>query len=129
MKNGETTMIDIYEAAGGKVNEDRTQVSMNPPFEPFEIILTVLPAAIQYENEREPRIAFDVMLVKETQINGNMAYEYDHEARLELPVDQVRFAKKETDDEVARLRTMLWALGFCPNDGESMPCMTCGAGL
>ena len=32
-------------------------------------------------------------------------------------------------DEVERLSKMLLTLGFCPKDGDSMPCMTCGAGL
>jgi hypothetical protein len=32
-------------------------------------------------------------------------------------------------DEVARLTKILNDLGFCSKDGESMPCMTCGAGL
>jgi len=32
-------------------------------------------------------------------------------------------------EEVERLTNMLNQLGFCPKDGESMPCMTCGAGL
>lgn len=31
--------------------------------------------------------------------------------------------------EVKRLRNVLTELGFCSVDGESMPCMTCGAGL
>ncbi len=29
----------------------------------------------------------------------------------------------------AKYYDMLVQLGFCPTDGESMPCMTCGAGL
>jgi signal transduction histidine kinase len=33
------------------------------------------------------------------------------------------------DAEVERLLGMLNTLGICPKDGESMPCMTCGAGL
>lgn len=32
-------------------------------------------------------------------------------------------------EEVERLSSILLALGFCPKDGESMPCLTCGAGL
>lgn len=31
--------------------------------------------------------------------------------------------------ERARMRAMLAELGFCPKDGDSMPCTTCGAGL
>ena len=32
-------------------------------------------------------------------------------------------------DEQDRLTEMLNTLGFCPTDGESLPCLVCGAGL
>jgi hypothetical protein len=31
--------------------------------------------------------------------------------------------------ESGRMRALLGELGFCPKDGDSMPCETCGAGL
>jgi hypothetical protein len=31
--------------------------------------------------------------------------------------------------ENTRMRQILAGLGYCPVDGEPMPCMTCGAGL
>lgn len=31
--------------------------------------------------------------------------------------------------EAERLTALLAVLGFCPKDGDSMPCFTCGAGL
>jgi hypothetical protein len=37
--------------------------------------------------------------------------------------------KRDAEAEVDRLTRMLSALGFCVTDGESLPCMTCGAGL
>lgn len=32
-------------------------------------------------------------------------------------------------EERDRMRDILNRLGFCPVDGEPMPCLTCGAGL
>lgn len=32
-------------------------------------------------------------------------------------------------EEVQRLEQLLADLGFCPKDGDPMPCLTCGAGL
>jgi hypothetical protein len=32
-------------------------------------------------------------------------------------------------EEIKRLRQLIADLGFCPKDGESMPCFACGAGL
>lgn len=41
------------------------------------------------------------------------------------PADDLAAAQTE----IRRLRNMLADLGFCPEDGDSMPCETCGAGL
>ena len=36
---------------------------------------------------------------------------------------------EQAEAENKRMRIILAELGYCPNDGDTMPCMTCGAGL
>jgi hypothetical protein len=42
---------------------------------------------------------------------------------------EVADAVEALEAEHARMRSILAELGFCPVDGDAMPCMTCGAGL
>jgi hypothetical protein len=63
----------------------------------------------------------------------NRRFEAAVERGLRKRAEDQRDAEKARVDaaeaEVERLTRMLSALGFCVTDGESLPCMTCGAGL
>lgn len=45
------------------------------------------------------------------------------------PISMHEIVQTEILPAIHRLRGIAAQAGFCPKDGESMPCMTCGAGL
>lgn len=53
----------------------------------------------------------------------------ENDERFQLDAATQRERAEKAEAEVERLTAMLGALGFCPKDGDSMPCLTCGAGL
>lgn len=59
-----TTMLQIYEAAGGTLSEDGTQVSLTPPLKPFNIELTVVPTETEWTNGEPEMITFSVCSMK-----------------------------------------------------------------
>jgi hypothetical protein len=63
MTNKPTTMIDIYEAAGGIVNEDRSTVTMSNgmPMKSFDIKLRVYPIGYEMDSDGE-RVVLGVVL-------------------------------------------------------------------
>ena len=79
--------------------------------------LTALERALDAETERADA-AEDVSLVA-----GRQA------AELGAENVALRRERNEARAEVERLTRMVGALGFCVKDGESLPCLTCGAGL
>lgn len=89
-----TTMIDVYEAAGGEVNEDRTMVTMNPPQKPFKIWVTVVPSEVTYDYDSGESVKFSVLLDDEWMVvNGRIVHNTFGET-LELPVSQVHIIKE-----------------------------------
>lgn len=104
MTDKKTTLVDIYEAAGATVSEDRKTVTMIPgQMKPFEIILTVYPTGIEMEDPYVEKITFDIILNSEvafgkTGFAGTPMYQRFPEADFSLPVDQVRILKKENND-------------------------------
>lgn len=98
MKNGTTTMVDIYEAAGGVVNEDRTSVTISTP-KSFEIVLRVFPIGVESGMDGD-FVTFDVVLddtvvFGEPTLLGTPYSELQNDASIRLPVDQVRILSKE----------------------------------
>lgn len=49
--------------------------------------------------------------------------------RLFDDIDRLTLQLETSSQEAERLQRMVSDLGFCPKDGEAMPCFTCGAGL
>lgn len=96
-----TTLIDIYEAAGATVNEDRTKVSMVAgQMQPFEIVLRVVPMGIQMQQGQKDIVTFAVLLDDEWAIGtqtaaGTEMRQIYHGTEVEIPVDQVRLLKNE----------------------------------
>lgn len=55
--------------------------------------------------------------------------EYHWDESMTDEVQDIAISGIEAKKEVLRLRSMIYGIGFCPDDGDSMPCLTCGAGL
>lgn len=87
-------MIDIYEAAGGKANEDRTQVSLPQIPKPFDITLRVVPTGIKMDYEGE-RVTFAILLSDKHVIDGPTVRFVTYDEEVTLPVEQVRIASRE----------------------------------
>lgn len=100
-----TTLIDIYEAAGAKVSEDRSQVTLNSenPLKPFDIVLTVFPQGVHFEGVGAPEVVeFGVLLQDEVSFEhfphlGTKVIHHNFDANIEIPVGQVRILKKEQE--------------------------------
>jgi hypothetical protein len=90
-----TKMIDIYEAAGGEVNEDRTMVTMKPPQKPFKIWVTVVPSEITYDHVEGESVKFSVLLDDEWAVVSGRLIHNTFGETLELPVSQVHIIKEE----------------------------------
>lgn len=88
-----TTLLDIYEAAGGIKTEDGLQVSITPPLHPFKIELLVVPTAIDMGPEGE-FVTLDVLLEDELRQDGLGMRRVQHEASVQLPVRQVKIIKE-----------------------------------
>lgn len=85
----ETTMNDIYEAAGTIIENGVTR------FKPFDIVLRVIPTAVEWHIESGERITFRVILADTyVQDNGTIYYT-SNEPDLTIPVNQVRIAKDD----------------------------------
>lgn len=103
--NKPTTLLDIYEAAGARVSEDRTQVTMDSStrMEPFDIVLTVFPQSVHIEGAGAPEvIEFGVLLHDEVSFEdvpwmGTKVNQHHFDAKIEIPVGQVRILKKEQE--------------------------------
>lgn len=83
-----TTLLDIYEAAGGIKSDDGLQVSTTSPLRPFKIELLVVPTAIEMGSEGE-FVTFSVQLKDEIKPNSRGMRMVYHEAEVQLPVSQV----------------------------------------
>ena len=99
VKSGNTTMVDIYEAAGGLVSEDRTMVSIDASKQhPFEIVLRVYPTTHKMGVDGET-ITFGVLLDDEMMLEhgpgGTLMHHLYFDAEVTLPVSQVKILKKE----------------------------------
>lgn len=64
-----TTLIDVYEAAGGTVNEDRTMVTMDEGGKPFKIELTVAMTGME-QSVDGTTVTFGVLLDRKHVIEG-----------------------------------------------------------
>jgi hypothetical protein len=96
MSDKKTDLADVYRAAGATVTDDGAIMGpsmMNP--QPFDIVLTVVPAGISMSAGRQPKIEFDVLLSDEIHLDGTMYEMIDHSFSIEIPVDQVRIFEKE----------------------------------
>lgn len=91
-----TTLIDIYEAAGGKVNEDRTQVEVNGAAKPFDIVLRVIPTAVNIDEVAGRSVTFAVLLDDTHHFEDNRHTWVEHEVDITLPIEQVRILKEES---------------------------------
>lgn len=99
MTDKKTTLVDIYEAAGAKVSDDRTMVTVSnkEPLKPFEIVLTVYPQAITQDGDGE-RVTFAVLLDDEYVIDkrlgrADIRWVSYSDTEIELPVSQIRIHK------------------------------------
>lgn len=104
MPKNETTMIDIYEAMGGEVNEDRTMVSMSKPgqYQPFKIELLVYASGYEMGADGE-RVNLQVLLhdsvvFDRTAWGQHVVRHIEHIEQLTLPVDQVNIIKDRVDE-------------------------------
>jgi hypothetical protein len=97
-----TTLIDIYEAAGYEVSEDRQSVVMDSskPLKPFDIILRVIPTGLEYYGSNG-----QAKMIFAAQLHGDYDYThigrvdvFEHEAEITIPIDQVRIYRGENDE-------------------------------
>lgn len=92
----DTTLIDIYEAAGATVSEDRKMVSMtHGDLKPFKIELLVYPGMVEFDGLGGEKITFQVMLEDEFVLGeptyaGTPFHQVNHIAEVTLPVSQVK---------------------------------------
>lgn len=91
-----TSMIDIYEAMGGVVNEDRTSVQIASPGKPFKIELLVMPNTFEMGADGE-FVTFAVLvddghIIEEGPLGVNVRNVY-HDIDLRLPVESVNIKK------------------------------------
>jgi hypothetical protein len=97
-----TTMIDIYEAAGYEVSEDRQSVVMDSskPLRSFDIILRVFPSGLEYYgNSGQAKMTFAVDLRTEHDYSGfGQISVFEHEAEISIPIDQVRIYRGENNE-------------------------------
>lgn len=103
---GDTTLVDIFEAAGGKVSEDRKSVVIDGanPLKSIDIVLRVYPRSVRIEQpyrdgKPEEYITFDIILdpglrIGETTVMGTPIEEILYDEGFELPVAQVRLLKE-----------------------------------
>lgn len=97
MTDGRTTMIDIYEAYGGVVNEDRTEVTLKGnENKPFKIELLVMPVSFETTGGEEPEsVTFGVLLNDEHSFSGNGVINVrSYYEQIKLPVSQVKIIKE-----------------------------------
>lgn len=97
-----TNLIDIYEAMGGVVNEDRTKVNINPvQSRPFYIRLLVMPSEFESFGSNEPeKVTFSIVLDDETFLGetgfaGTPIHRRKYDEEITLPVTQVQIIKEE----------------------------------
>lgn len=91
-----TELIDIYEAAGCKVSDDRRYVEPSSDFQPFDIVLRVVPIEVRFDENRKGEVTFKLLLRSEHVRNafgGPNLIDYDID--LTLPVNQIRILKNE----------------------------------
>lgn len=100
MTEQKTTMLDIYEAAGFELSEDRQSVKMEGGqlAKPFDIVLRVVPETYEMVAGLPVKIGFRVLLKQSVNINGGTVTFTEHDVLVKLPVDQVRILKKEQVD-------------------------------
>lgn len=97
-----TTLVDIYEAAGCDVSEDRQSVSFDSGkvLQPFDIVLRVVPTGLEYYgNGGQVKMTFAVPLRDDYDygVGGQMNI-FENTTDITLPVDQVRIMKKENNE-------------------------------
>lgn len=94
-----TTLFDIYEAAGGVVNEERTHVTITGPMKPFKIELLVYPTGVSSSWDGPDEVTLGVLLdteriLEETALGG-IVHEHTFDAELKLPVSQVKIKEDQ----------------------------------
>jgi len=87
-----TTLVDIYEAAGFEVTEDRTRVMMSgvQQMRPFDIVLRVVPTGVAFDYEGQEKVTFSVQLHDGYRYDGGAMIFTEYGFEMALPVDQVR---------------------------------------
>ena len=95
----DTTLVDIYEAAGGTVNEDRTMVTMDArSHEYFDILLRVRITGVEHDSYGNTNVTFGVIIdskhIIDTSFGGALMSQIDYNEELTLPVEQVRIHKE-----------------------------------
>lgn len=90
-----TTLLDIYEAAGCKLSEDRTSVEMNAgqQLKPFDIVVRVIPTIVEFNPKETERVTFSVILNPYVEVVSGVTKFFDLDETLTIPVNQVRIAK------------------------------------
>jgi hypothetical protein len=96
---GPTTMVDIYEAAGGVASKDRQTVTIDSRHgKPFDIKLRVCITGIRIDSDGE-RVVLGVLLhddvYLEEGLGGTSIRKIDYDVQLELPVGQIQIFKED----------------------------------
>lgn len=98
MNEKDTTLVDIYEAAGATVSEDRTTATNLHQMQPFDIVLRVFPTGLQLGGPDGEKMTFAILLESnyffETVPEGTRMREVGYNEEVTLPVNQVRILKK-----------------------------------
>lgn len=103
---GDTTLLDIYEACGATVSEDRTSISFTAgALKPIDIVIRVMPTAVEIPgmNEAE-QVTFDVFVDDELAFGEHIPYIgtpyriINRDTQIKLPVSQVKILKEKQDD-------------------------------
>lgn len=97
-----TTLIDVYEAGGAAVSEDRKSVTLKPnDMHAFDIVLRVYPIAVEHDGITKEKVTFGVILDDEYVLGKHIPYQGTpmhmivHDAEIVLPVDQIRILKED----------------------------------
>lgn len=90
-----TDLVDIYEAAGAKLNADRTAAELPPVFNSFEIVLRVVPDSISFTDGEKPMMTFAIMLKEDLQVADGIIRWVQYNETITLPINQVQILKEK----------------------------------
>lgn len=96
----DTSMLDVYEAMGLKVEDGMVLMPEHFKPQPFDIRLRVIPVTHTMDSDEGAKITFSIVL-KDTLIPlpwGGVRQIY-YEEQLTLPLGQIDIIKKEKTDE------------------------------